>query len=129
VESTSYQAKLAACGAVIDRLLAEHPDGPATRDITVNVGPYGPLGGQVNLHLSTFAAVVGWARLLNATPRGAYGSGDVIQTDFTVTVDNVAVHALGSTSCAFGDVAHEHTTCLEQARAEAASLLGELVQA
>jgi hypothetical protein len=118
-QDTSYQTQLAACGAVVDKLVAEHAEEVRTVSVDVNIGHnYGP--GKVTLFVDNLAAVVRWARILGVQVRSVYGSGDIMQADARAEVGGVHVHALGSSRCALGKVAHEHKTCLEQARAEAA---------
>lgn len=124
----SYQARLAVAGKVVDRLLAEHPDGP-TAHIAVDFGKYNPAG-KVTLYVDSFEAVVQWAGLLGLKPRRPYGA-DCIQSHIDTVIDGVRIQVIGSTKCQRHAAAHNHKTCLEQAAAALVSPAptGELVQA
>jgi hypothetical protein len=124
VESTSYQTQLAACGAAVDKLRAEHPDAPDFQ-ISINIGPvYGPIG-KLTLFVDDFAAVVEWGRLLGVTPKPPYGP-DCIQSDVTVTVDGVRIMVIGNSLCNSHGTEHDHDVCLKQARAEVSADLTDL---
>lgn len=113
MKSTSYQQ----LGAVVDVLIADHPDLPPFTSVSV-----APEYGRVNLHVDGYRDVLTWARALGNQKCRLY-SDSRIQADFSTVVDGVRVGILGSSGCPLADVAHEHETCLEQARAEWAALV------
>jgi hypothetical protein len=118
-ESTSY----ADLGAVLDGLLATYPDLPELSCTTIELRH----GGRITAHTAAYDGVLEWARALSTSPN-IYGSAPRVQAEVDITVDGVRVLILRSRECDLGEVAHEHETCLEQARA-AAGLARELVQA
>jgi hypothetical protein len=121
MDSTSTFRQMA---GIVDDLIAAHPDLPAPHYAALHLAV-----GDISTIVDSTTAVQAWAHALDAARIRVYAGGaGMVQMSFDTIVDGVGVGVTisGSSPCTFGDVEHEHKTCIEQVRAEAAR---ELVQA
>jgi hypothetical protein len=119
MDSTSTFRQMA---GIVDDLVAAHPDLPAPHYAALHLEI-----GDISTIVDSTTAVRAWAHALDAARIRVYAGGaGMVQMSVDTIVDGVDLTITGSSPCTFSGVEHEHKTCIEVARAEAAR---ELVQA
>jgi hypothetical protein len=103
-QPTSYQARLAACGAAVDRLLTEHPDGPTPTAVTASDPA------TAVIHLAGLVDLMLWSRIIGTPVDRLYGARQ-LQGHVDYTVDGICVRLIGASPCSLGEAAHDHSAC------------------